>query len=417
MVNYLRRGEAGPGGPARTRGSALQGTAESSVCILIVRLEPVAEGAPQHAFGGSSGATLHHIMFAVEKVRGITFVERERLETGKWLEQGGCPFPAICQHSLDTERALSGRKRINRKRVPAFVIEISVVWRRGFRPPWILMFCAFRRAVTGALPFAFSGQTLPCPGGECGRFGVAHVHRPVERQRYLIEHRPISPSTAFAFPEHWMFDAVLLLPGPAGRAPQASVAVTANFQKLEKASVGHFVSLDREGRNLHHMRIEFVVPAKISPGISEGDGARWDFNPAVLRPAVLQNRRLRLTNLSIERQLMEHIRQSFSVHQAMFDRDVQKLLRNVVPLKHLVKRLTNFVPVLLDLRHSGPILGLIRWQSSVDRIDSKSEESIQCGVASLAALKQIPIERFEVSDVEDDTMPLWNRTVVKRIGV
>src|SRR5215469_9735885 len=56
-------------------------TTKSRIHILIMWLKPVAERRTYHAACGARGATFHHIVLSVEKVRRVAFVERERLES------------------------------------------------------------------------------------------------------------------------------------------------------------------------------------------------------------------------------------------------------------------------------------------------------------------------------------------------
>ena len=52
-----------------------------------MRLEPVAERAPEHAGRGAAGSSLLDVVLAVEEVCGVARVEREGLETREGLEQ------------------------------------------------------------------------------------------------------------------------------------------------------------------------------------------------------------------------------------------------------------------------------------------------------------------------------------------
>src|SRR6202040_2645759 len=104
--------------------------AKSGVGKLVVRLKPVAECAPQHAGRGARRSAFQDKVFAIEKIGGVTAVERERLESGERSELGGSPLPTIAQHAVNTEGAAAFRKRIHRRGTPAGEIKIAAcgIW-------------------------------------------------------------------------------------------------------------------------------------------------------------------------------------------------------------------------------------------------------------------------------------------------
>src|SRR5689334_394869 len=101
--------------------------AESRVDVGIVGLEPVSKGAPQHASVGARRAALHDVMLAVEKISGVTLVERERLESGERLEWRRGPFPSVGEQPVQSEFAAAPRKRIDGRRIPSREVEVSVL--------------------------------------------------------------------------------------------------------------------------------------------------------------------------------------------------------------------------------------------------------------------------------------------------
>jgi hypothetical protein len=66
-----------------------------------------------------------------------------------------------------------------------------------------------------------------------------------------------------------------------------------------------------------------------------------------------------------------------------------------------------------------PIGGNIGGQSSADRIDAEGKEPVQLGLHTLQTEdtipEQIPIERFEVSDIKDNAVALRDRPLVEEI--
>src|ERR1700675_4705124 len=72
--------------------------AKTRIHILIMRLEPVTKRGPQHARSGTRRAALHDEMLAIKEISRVSPVERKGLETWKWTENGGGPFPPVAQH-------------------------------------------------------------------------------------------------------------------------------------------------------------------------------------------------------------------------------------------------------------------------------------------------------------------------------
>src|SRR5579883_2360029 len=105
-------------------------TPESGVDVLIVRLEPVTEGAAQHAAGGARRASLENVVAAVEEVGGIAGIRRMRSEAVKRRERTPRPFPPVGQQSLDAEGAAARREGMHGSRIPPREVEISVLRRR-----------------------------------------------------------------------------------------------------------------------------------------------------------------------------------------------------------------------------------------------------------------------------------------------
>src|SRR6202041_1688003 len=63
--------------------------------------------------------------------------------------------------------------------------------------------------------------------------------------------------------------------------------------------------------------------------------------------------------------------------------------------------------------------GNIGGQPAADRIDAEGKEPVQLGLHTLQTEdtipEQIPIERFEVSDIKDNAVALWDRPLVEEI--
>src|SRR5271165_2942458 len=120
----------GLGQHAVLRNRSVAHAAKSCVNVLVVWLEPVAKRAAQHAGGGPRRSAFHHVVFAVEKVRGVAGIEGKPFEAGKRLEPARRPLPSIAQQISDTESALAFRECTNRGRVPTREVKIALarIW-------------------------------------------------------------------------------------------------------------------------------------------------------------------------------------------------------------------------------------------------------------------------------------------------
>src|ERR1700733_535824 len=124
---------------------------------------------------------------------------------------------------------------------------------------------------------------------------------------------------------------------------------------------------------------------------------------------------------------MQHIRQSFRMHQTVFDRDVQQSLWRLIPApvaelpihKRRIKRRPNAIQVALDLRLSRPVRRLIGWQTAVDRVDAECEKMVKLGIARFGGrktgMKEVPIERLQVAEIENDPVSLRDGALIQRV--
>ena len=73
-------------------------------------------------------------------------------------------------------------------------------------------------------------------------------------------------------------------------------------------------------------------------------------------------------------------------------------------------------PYLLD---RWPILRLVTWQAAVHRIDTEGEELVEIGVKRRKperSKEKIPIESFEMANVENNPVAFGDRAVVECCG-
>src|SRR4029077_5792618 len=121
---------------------------ESCVDVRIMRLEPVSERPPQHARCGARRATLHHVVLAVKKIRGISRIEGHGCESRKRRELRPCPFPPVPHKILHAERTRTCRVTAHRRRIPRFEIEVAPrsAW-RFLAPRVAALPLTFRRSI------------------------------------------------------------------------------------------------------------------------------------------------------------------------------------------------------------------------------------------------------------------------------
>ena len=149
--------------------------AKSGINVLVVRLEPVAKRAAQHAGGGARGTTFEHVVFSVEKAGRVARIEGERLESRKRLKQTRSPFPAIAHQVGNPEGTPSCGTVGRRRRIPALKVKVAVPQARRLGAPWIGSFRVSPRSIRRPMPVRLGGQRLPGPTRVRARFRVAHV--------------------------------------------------------------------------------------------------------------------------------------------------------------------------------------------------------------------------------------------------
>src|ERR1700733_7445339 len=102
-------------------------------------------------------------MMTVEKVGGISGIERKRFEAGEGRENCARPFPSVAEKAVDAESTCTRRMYANWCRIPFLKIKIAAVRRGKFFAPGecaLFMFQivrAGRNSVRGAMPFGFAG--------------------------------------------------------------------------------------------------------------------------------------------------------------------------------------------------------------------------------------------------------------------
>src|ERR1700674_71578 len=268
-------------------------------------------------------------MFAVEEVGGVAGIKRKPLEAGKRLEPARCPLPTVAQQISDAESALALGERTDWSWVPVLEIEITLARVRSRSAPREgslgTVFCS----ISHPMPLRFRGQRLPCPASVCARLGVAHIHRPVQRQRDFIKHGPAIPSFAIPLPKHRMANLLRGSPIPILFCPAGRILIATCGYEIEVLAVSHFIFVDCECRDVDGLCFVLVVPTENASVTARESkrcppGGNLDHS---WRHCWNNQFRLALhSKLPFKRQLVEHVRQGFPVHEPMLDGDIEQCL-------------------------------------------------------------------------------------------
>src|SRR5580704_2252557 len=126
---------------------------------------------------------------------------------------------------------------------------------------------------------------------------------------------------------------------------------------------------------------------------------------------------------------MQHVRKRLDVHQTMFNGNIQQsaerktLITGRQKIRFLCELViecrTNAGTVFMDDIRRRPVTGNVIGQTAADWIDAKSEEAIEVGIKTFepesAAVKQVPVEGFQMPQIKNDAMTLRDGPVIKGI--
>src|ERR1022692_1002191 len=123
--------------------------------------------------------------------------------------------------------------------------------------------------------------------------------------------------------------------------------------------------------------------------------------------------------LLFERQMMQDVGEGFAVHQAMLDGHVHQFLGGVPGSKREggIQRAAHTRFVIAHFIGGGPVRGPIRWQIAGAGIYAEREQLVEAGMKCghiESAAEQVPIERLQMAEIEDEAMPLRDGTLVQR---
>src|SRR2546425_5304532 len=368
-------------------------------------------------------------MLPVEEIRGVPRVEGVGCKARERCKDRARPLPPIAEKTQRAERARSGWMRPYGRGVPPVEIEISMLRAWRLFAPWVAAFRAVGRAVRRAMKLRLGGELPAEPLRIRGSFRMAHVHRAIERQTNLSEHRAIQPKISVPFPERWVPDSFFFLPLPRFLRPQRAVIVAPSLDESQELAVGHVAGVDLKGAHVHFMRGELIVPTELVVVRAlqpEGRPARGDFNhPATAASRLLRNAG-RPFRVSLCREPVQHIGQRLDVHQPVFDGGFEHGEELRMPFGGPaqgardggVKLVAHPVVVALDLLSFRPVSGPIVGEPAAHRVNPEGQELVERRLKRTqperALGQQIPVEGFHMPEVENNPVPLWNWSVVYR---
>ena len=185
------------------------------------------------------------------------------------------------------------------------------------------------------------------------------------------------------------------LPLPVGFGPQRPILISARPHELQVLTVGHHVFVDGErghvdgvcvSNSLSQPKLPEARTGRALP-VRRGCRSFWRWPPTA-RASGLDV--LRRRNLAVDRQLMEHVRKRFRVHEPVLNGHVQTTSakssgpswchRSASPASRVCRTRLAYAA------HFGrrrPVGGLIGRQSSAHRIDAKGKQSIELRIRGL----------------------------------
>ena len=181
---------------------------------------------------------------------------------------------------------------------------------------------------------------------------------------------------------------MLRLPLPVGFTPQGLHSRSPRHHELEIFAVGDFVLIDGEGGHFDGVCFVLVVPAehvRLTARQTERRVARRNLDHARCNRRTTNSGATRLpSTFWSKRQLVQHVRQRFRMHQAVFDGHIQQLARGMPGLVMQRRRSQTLIERLPDLLHvsrtwssEGQSDGWSDRQTAVDRIDAEGKQVVE----------------------------------------
>src|SRR5579875_2109335 len=177
------------------------------------------------------------------------------------------------------------------------------------------------------MPLSLCGKCLSHPSsiGRC--FRMTYIKRPVQREWRFTKHSPVKPVIAVFHPEERMMNSKPGNPSPAFICPETAIFITSGLDESQIITLCDAKSIQHESWDCDAMNFKLIIPSKnFFARQSQCCFSGRNFNHAVLDGPPSRRRRLRKrgSRLPLERKLVKQIDQSFRVHQAVFNRNIQK---------------------------------------------------------------------------------------------
>src|SRR5579863_9991943 len=127
---------------------------------------------------------------------------------------------------------------------------------------------------------------------------------------------------------------------------------------------------------------------------------------------------------------MQHVGESFSVHQAMLNGDIQQGAEweSVWPRwnrigkclsQFFIQNIANFLDVCPHFGNGRPVRRLIAGKTATNGINTESKQAVKFRMETLQAqnsfVEKIPVEGLQMSDIKNDAVTLSNGPFIERI--
>ena len=167
---------------------------------------------------------------------------------------------------------------------------------------------------------------------------------------------------------------------------------------------------------MHRCGRKLVVPSKpFLPVLSQSCVAGRDLDHA-MRHRTGRSCRWDRPNLSVVWEIMQDVGKGLGVHEAVFDRNMNHLLRHII--QNLVQLFANALVVGINFHERRPVGRPITRQLTLRRINTECEQPVEFGMKSGhregAGAELVPIERLQMAKVKHHPVTFRNGTIIER---